>query len=268
MSARAALLEILAENLPPALVPAAAAQLKKLAAEEISGAGVPCGEIGSYGTCRRLVLFVQDVPLSARKELQEIFPRLLARLEFSRSMSWEPSGFRFPRPVRGLLALHGDRVVAFSLAGLKSGRVTEGHEAAGPRRITVSAAEKYFRSLEHAGVLADDALRRERLLGQLESSSRRMRLRVEQDEKVLQENLCLAEYPVCVVSGFSQEYLSLPPDRMDAVFRSLGFFSVVDSGGRRQPYFAGVRDGASKGQRNVEEGFRTALEERLAAARR
>lgn len=263
---RDALLEILVENLPPGWVAPAAERLKKLAAQELAAAGLACGAPEAYGTCRRLVLYLPGLPAgAAAKALASVFPRLVERLEFPSSMAWEPSGFRFARPIRGLLALHGERLVSFSLAGVKSGRVTEGQEAAGPRRVKVPSAERYFKALEHAAVLVKDAERLAALRGGLEAAAARMKLSVEMPGDLLLENLYLAERPVVVVSAFSQEFLALPPEQVRAALRELAFFPVSDGAGRLQPYFAGVRDGSSKGQRNAEEGFRAALESRLAA---
>jgi len=269
MTARDVLLEILAENLPARLLPGAAERLKKLATEEFAAAGLACGPMDAYATCRRLVLFARDLPAGpGAKALAGLFPRLLARLQFPGSMAWESSGFLFPRPIRGLVALHGEKLVPFALAGLKSGRDTDGHDAAGPRRLKVPSAERYFRTLEHACVLVKDGERLEALKSGLAAAARRMKLEIAPDGELLAENLYLAEYPVVVVGGFSHEYLALPPEALRSALKAALLFSVTDAAGRPQPYFAGVRDGASRGQRNVEEGFRAAAEAALASAAR
>jgi glycyl-tRNA synthetase beta chain len=263
---RDVLLEILAEPLPGACVAPAAEQLKRLAIEEFAAAGLPAGPAEAYGTCRRLVLYVPGVPAGpAAKALPRILTRVMHRLELPGAVAWEASGLRFPRPVCGLVALHGERLVQFTAAGLRSGRVTQGHEALGPRSLKLASAEKYFKTLEHASVLVREPERLEAMRGALAAASRRMKLQVEADEGTLLENLYLAEYPVPVVSGFSHEFLSLPPERLRAALRARLFFPVSDEAGRLQPYFAAFRDGISKGQRNVEEGFRAALEAGLAA---
>ena len=268
MTPRDALLELLADPLPAGCVRSAAEQLKRLAAEEFAGAGLACASLEAYGTCRRLVLYAAGVTGGQPvKALSDIFPRLLSRLEFPQARAWESSGFRFPRPVRGLLALHGDRLVAFSAGGLRSGRTTEGHEALGPRRLSLASAEKYFKTLEHASVLVRDSVRLEAMKAALDAASRRMKLGIEAHEETLGEILYCAEYPVPVISGFAQEFLALPPERLRAVLRSLLFFPVSNDDGRLQPYFAAFRDGISKGQRNVEDGFRAALESRLSSSK-
>lgn len=199
----------------------------------------------------------------ALKALAEIFPRLIARLQFPKNMVWEATRFRFARPIRGLLALYGDKPVAFAVAGVKSGRLTVGLSAKGSRPLKITAAEKYFKALEHANVLVKDAERLAALRKELAAVARRTKLVVDEDEELLLENLYLVEYPVCVVSGYSQEFLRLPGELVRLVLKKqLKFFTVSDAE-KLQPYFVGVRDGVSRGQRNVEEGFRNVLEARF-----
>ncbi len=211
-----------------------------------------------------LVFETRQPGRQASKALAEIFPRIISRLQFPKNMVWERTRFRFARPIRSLLALHGDKPVTFAVAGIKSGRVTVGLSAKGSRRLKIASAEKYFKTLEHANVLVKDSERLAILRKELAAVSKRMKLAVEADEDLLQENLYLVEYPVCVVSGYSQDFLKLPHELVHLVMKKqLKFFTVADSKGRLQPYFVGIRDGVSKGQRNVEEGFRNVLEARF-----
>lgn len=212
-----------------------------------------------------VLVFESRIPgRAAGKALAEIFPAVIARLQFPKTMVWEKTRFRFARPIRSVLALHGDKPVVFSVAGVKSGRVTAGLSAKGSRPLKIASAEKYFRTLEHAGVVVKDADRLSALRRELAAAAKRMKLAVEPDEELLAENLYLVEYPVCVVSSYSQDFLKLPPELVHLVMKKqLKFFTVADAKGRLQPYFVGVRDGVSRGQRNVEDGFRNVLEARF-----
>ncbi|KAF0125084.1 MAG: glycyl-tRNA synthetase beta chain [Elusimicrobia bacterium] len=212
-----------------------------------------------------VLVFESRIPgRAAGKALAELFPAVIARLQFPKNMVWEKTRFRFARPIRSLLALHGDKPVVFSVAGVKSGRVTAGLSAKGSRPLKITSAEKYFKALEHAGVMVKDADRLAALRRELAAVCKRTKLEVEVDEDLLAENLYLVEYPVCVVSSYSQDFLKLPPELVHLVMKKqLKFFTVSDAKGRLQPYFVGVRDGVSRGQRNVEEGFRNVLEARF-----
>ncbi|MBI4802361.1 MAG: glycine--tRNA ligase subunit beta [Elusimicrobia bacterium] len=200
----------------------------------------------------------------AAKLLAGIFPKIMAGLEFPKTMVWEETRVRFARPVRGLLALYGEKIVPFAFAGVKSGRLTAALSARGSRRLAVASAEKYFRALENANVLVKDEDRARTLEHELEQVSKRMKLEVQADPELLKENLYLVEYPVCVVGSYAQEFLKLPAELVHLVMKKqLKFFSVCDSQKRLQPYFIGIRDGVSRGQKNVEEGFKNVLEARF-----
>ena len=212
-----------------------------------------------------VLVFEEKIPgRSAVKALSEIFPKIISRLQFPKNMVWETERFRFARPIRGLLALYGDKPVAFRIAGVKSGRLTVGLSARGSRRLTVSSAEKYFKLLENINVIVKDDERLKMLRTEIERLSKRMNLEVEADEELLHENLYLVEYPVCVVGEYSQDFLKLPAELVHLVMKKqLKFFTVSDAKGRLEPHFVGIRDGVSKGQRNVEGGFKNVLEARF-----
>ena len=63
--------------------------------------------------------------VATRALLAELFPQWVARLEFPKTMVWEPTHFRFPRPIRWFTALYGSDLVLFTLAGVRSGRWTQ-----------------------------------------------------------------------------------------------------------------------------------------------
>src|SRR5204862_4489295 len=64
--------------------------------------------------------------VATRALLSELFPQWIAHLEFPKTMVWEPTKFRFPRPIRWFTALYGSDIVLFTLAGVRSGRNTSG----------------------------------------------------------------------------------------------------------------------------------------------
>ncbi|CAA0841426.1 Glycine--tRNA ligase 2-chloroplastic/mitochondrial [Striga hermonthica] len=57
--------------------------------------------------------------------LSDELPAVLGKISFPKSMRWN-SEVMFSRPVRWILALHGDVVVPFTFAGVMSGNVTHG----------------------------------------------------------------------------------------------------------------------------------------------
>ena len=321
------LLEIRIENIPARFITSAEEQLKKYAAEAAEEASLKYEKLETYGTYKRLVLFMRGVPrkteektqkflgpsakllkdasgnytkqaegfargkgttpdklevtddpkkgqvlcfvkkvpgIRSEEALAEIFPKIIARLQFPKTMVWEESRMRFARPIRGIAAMRGSKAITFSVAGIKAGKTTVGLNSLGSPKLAIENAEKYMDTLEKANVIVSDMRRREMLRSELSGIAERMNLQTDIDEDLLTENVYLTEYPVCVTANYSQEFLKLPRELVHLVMKKqLKFFTVSDKKGSLEAYFIGIRDGISKGQQNVEEGFRNVLEARF-----
>ncbi len=264
------ILEILAENLPARSIAPAEAALLSAAGAALKTAEFVLDGIETCGTYKRIVLHARGLSYHgnhggraassgpAARVLAGLLPGLISGLALP------GTGARSSGPVRRLLALYGDKVVPFSFAGSRSGRITEGLSAKGSRPLSVPSAEAYFRLLEGVNVLVRDSDRAKVLYREIEHACRRMKLEAESDPEALNELLYLTEHPVCVVGSYAEEFLRLPSELLcDVMRKRLRFLPLRDARGKLQPYFIGVRDGVSRGQRNVQEGFQTALSARL-----
>ena len=91
----------------------------------------PKGEYFSYN---------KQVPGRATIDiLSEALPNLITKIYFPKTMYWTGKGGpRFIRPIRWIVALLGDQVVPFELAGVRSGDVTSGHRILGKPQVRVT----------------------------------------------------------------------------------------------------------------------------------
>ena len=201
----------------------------------------------------------------AAKILAALLPKLIASLEFPKTLEWEPTRFRFGRPIRTLTALLGKSVVPFTLAGVRSGRSVFGLAAAGQKPIVLAEPCRYEAVLRDALVLADVDERRRALLKRLEQSAKAAGGALD-SEGLLEETVFMTEHPVPVTGGFKEGYLVLPQALLALVLKKqLKFFPLL-SGGKLLARFVGVRDGVSEGQAQVREGYERVLEARLSDA--
>lgn len=321
-----ALLEIRIENIPARFITSAKRQMEKIAIDNLNKMGIKYKSIQSFGTYKRLVLYINDIEAKTEektvtatgpsakllkdekgkytpqsfgfaksqkttpdklkvintpkgdflavekkmggeaswKKLAEVFPLIISKLQFPKNMVWEKERFRFARPIRSIIALHGEKLIPFKLAGIKSGRKTVGLSSNGSKEIIIKSAEKYFKTLENLNVIVEDEKRLLILNKEISSASKRMNLIPNIDSQLLEENLYLVEYPVGIVGGFSKDFLDLPIELVHLVMKKqLKFFTVASPKGALEPYFIGIRDGISKGQKNVREGFKNVLEARF-----
>ncbi len=203
------------------------------------------------------------------KILADIFPKIITGLEFPKNMVWEESGLRFARPIRTILALYGDKVVNFSVAGVKSGRETLPLSSFGMKGIKIKDVVSYADTLQNqkTPIFVEPSKRREVILKALETESKKLGYTVEQDDALVNETVNMTEHPVAAVGNFDLRFLALPKNLIVTVLRTqTRIFPVVNEKGEIQPHFIAFRDGLSVNQKEVVDGFRKVMSARLSDA--
>src|SRR5437016_8862483 len=94
-------------------------------------------KVGDYYQLRKAV-----PGRAVREILAETLPATILGIQWPKTMCWVggKTGPRFIRPIRWLVALLGDEVVSFEIAGVRSGSVTRGHRKLGSFGIPVNFA--------------------------------------------------------------------------------------------------------------------------------
>ncbi|MGI6647801.1 MAG: glycine--tRNA ligase subunit beta [Bacillota bacterium] len=200
--------------------------------------------------------------------LIEKLPELITSLSFPKPMRWGYGEMRFARPIHWLVALYGQEVVPFTLAGLTSGRITYGHRFLGQGAITLAEAEDYLPRLEENFVIADQEKRRSLIWQQIQELARQEGGRVEPDEELLEEVTHLLEYPTALCGCFADHYLELPEEVLITPMREhQRYFPVRNEAGQLLSKFITVRNGTADHLEIVREGNEKVLRARLADAR-
>jgi glycyl-tRNA synthetase beta chain len=140
------------------------------------------------------------------RPLAEVLPERLEQVvrgfAFSRTMRWDESGLRFPRPVRWICALVDAEPVDVEVA--PSGRVSYGHRFT-HGAVEIPSAGVYAETLREAEVEPDRAERFRRITEGLDG------LGAWSDPAgVLDEVVHLAEWPIVVEGRFDERFLQLP----------------------------------------------------------
>lgn len=193
--------------------------------------------------------------------LGEALATLIAKIYFPKTMYWTgKGGVRFIRPVRWLVALLGNDVVPFEVAGVKSGSITEGHRILGSGQIPVTIAS-YEQSLRENYVILSARERQSRIESALGSD-------VAKDEALLKTLVYLTEYPTPIRGSFSPDYLQLPREILVTVMRHhQRYFSVNDAKGSLAPAFVAVMNTAADPDGLVRHGNERVLKARFNDAR-
>jgi glycyl-tRNA synthetase beta chain len=208
--------------------------------------------------------------LPARKLLATLFPDWIRRLEFPKSMVWEPSHFRFPRPIRWLAAVYGGDAVPVSVAGVRAGKWTYGLPLHGERKIALAQPGKYVALLKNQCVLVEPEARQEAIRKLAEQAVKRVHGHVIMPPRLLEQVANLVEHPVAILGGFDAAYLNLPAEVLiTCLEHHQKFFPVAASATGRKllAQFVGIRNGMSVHQEVVREGYERVLAARLSDAR-
>jgi glycyl-tRNA synthetase beta chain len=186
----------------------------------IKGPPISLREKAAEGFAKRHGVSVDDLEerdgflgvVSQGKPLSEALPgkldAIVRGLRFGKTMRWNDSGLRFPRPVRWTCA----RLDAEPLEG--HGTTTQGHRFT-HREVEVPSAEAYIETLRSAGV-EPDPVERQRLvaegldaLGEWRDPLRKLR-----------EVIHLVEQPLVLEGSFDERFLSLPAAVIETAMQS------------------------------------------------
>jgi glycyl-tRNA synthetase beta chain len=168
--------------------------------------------------------------------LSEELPKLILGIPFPKSMYWTAkSGPRFIRPIRWIVALLGNEVVPFEIAGVKSGNLTSGHRILGAEQIPVTI-DNYVEKLRQNFVLSTAERRR-----RIENAIAELGLPVKPDADLLTTLVHLTEYPTVIQGSFDPVFLRLPTEVLVTVMRHhQKYFAVEDADGNLAPRFVAV----------------------------
>ena len=241
--------------------------------------GVGVGTLETRETSKGVYLCAvkREKGLPAAKVFTEHLPGLLQQLTFPKTMRWNASGVRYPRPIRWLVALVGARALSFEFAGVRSGGRSWGHRflsggktGRASKGIGIRRPEMYETALARAGVVVDPVRRREVLAGQLKQLARSVSGRVYQanHEALLDQAVFSLECPNILGGTFDETYLALPPEVLITSMKEhQGFFSVVNWKGELLPRFFAPTNMNVKNMELITVGNERVLAARLADAR-
>jgi glycyl-tRNA synthetase beta chain len=172
--------------------------------------------------------------------MSETLSPLIQSLSFPKTMHWNASGVRYPRPIRWLIALLGKTTIHIEVAGVESGNRTWGHRfLSGKKPFTIAAQgievkrpEVYEATLERAGVVADPLRRWATMHSQIHTLAKAVKGHAHpaHHDELLEQAVFSVECPNLVCGAFDKKYLELPPEVLITSMKEhQGFFSVVNS---------------------------------------
>ena len=199
--------------------------------------------------------------------IADVLPRVIAGLSFPKTMRWAAGEHPFVRPVRGLLALYGGRVVPMELFGVPSGTTTTGHRILSEGALAVSGPEDYLLKLRAARVEPDGEARRIAILEAARRMAREVGGSIESDADLVSTLADLVEWPGAVRGAFSPEFLELPEEITTTAMRTHQKYLPVRGPSGLLPHFVAVMDNDEDRRGLIAKGTEWVLNARLADAR-
>jgi glycyl-tRNA synthetase beta chain len=144
----------------------------------------------------------------------------LDRLPIAKRMRWGSGTAEFVRPVHWVVMLFGADVVPATILGVPAGNCTRGHRFMAPKELKLSTPASYAKRLESAGkVLADFAVRRERIREGVHALAREQGVEAIVSDALLDEVTALVEWPVPLAGRFEERFLALPAEVLIATLQ-------------------------------------------------
>ncbi|XP_022973888.1 glycine--tRNA ligase, chloroplastic/mitochondrial 2 isoform X1 [Cucurbita maxima] len=173
----------------------------------------------------------------------ENLPAIIAKISFPKSMRWN-SQVVFSRPIRWILALHGDVVVPFSYAGVLSGNTSYGLRNTSTAIVKVDSAESFMEAMKDAKIILEVEDRKRKILDQSSILAQSVQGKTVINEALLDEVVNLVEKPVSILGKFNDSFLELPEDLLTMVMQKhQKYFSLRNANGKLMPYFIAVANG-------------------------
>ena len=206
--------------------------------------------------------------------LAEAVPAVIRGFPWPKSMRWgeasvSTESLRWVRPLQGIVALFGDDIVPFDVAGVQSGAATVGHRFHHPGTITIGSVHDYVEKLRACHVIVDGAERRTSIAVGAKLAAQKAGLSLVEDEGLLFENAGLTEWPMPLLGRFDEAFLDVPPEVIQLTARvNQKYFVCRDGAGKLANAFVCVAniDPLDGGERIVE-GNQKVLAARLSDAR-
>jgi glycyl-tRNA synthetase beta chain len=211
---------------------------------------------------------------AAADVLAEAVPAIVRAFPWPKSMRWgddsaRAESLRWVRPLQGIVALLGEDIVDFEIAGIRSGAATVGHRFHHPGIITIGSAADYVEKLRACHVVLNPAERRRIIADGAAAAAREVGLELVEDEGLLIENAGLTEWPVPLLGRFDPAFLDVPREVIQLTMRTnQKYFALTDAAGSLAPNFVCVANiEASDGGAAIVAGNERVLSARLSDAK-
>ncbi|MDR7229830.1 glycyl-tRNA synthetase beta chain [Caulobacter sp. BE264] len=215
--------------------------------------------------------FIEKKGRPTAEIIAEMVEAIVRSFPWPKSMIWGTKKLRWVRPLKRILCVLDREVVPFSIEGIESGDVTEGHRFMGEAKPFVAKDfDEYVAGLEKHFVVLDVEERKQRILEGCKTLCFARHLELVEDQGLLEEVAGLAEWPTPVLGDMDPAFLSLPPEVIRTSMRTHQKYFAVRKAGEEglAPHFITIANiQAADGGAVIAAGNAKVLSSRLSDAR-
>lgn len=215
--------------------------------------------------------FIEKKGRPTAEIVAEMVEAIVRGFPWPKSMIWGYKKLRWVRPLKRILCVLDREVVPFSIEGVESGDVTEGHRFMGEAKPFVAKDfDEYVAGLEKHFVVLDVEERKARILEGCKTLCFARHLELVEDQGLLDEVAGLAEWPTPVLGDMDPSFLDLPPEVIRTSMRTHQKYFAVKKPGEPglAPHFITIANiEAADGGKVIAAGNAKVLSARLSDAR-
>ena len=141
--------------------------------------------------------------------LQENVEKIVLKMQGPYFMRWADLDVKFQRPIRWVVSLLNNEELKLKIADVESSRYSRGHRFKSDN-VEIKNPDSYEQTLFDNNVIVDSKKRKERIVESAKAEAEKIGADVYFDDDLLEEVTNICEWPVPVICGFDEKYLSIP----------------------------------------------------------
>ncbi|MES3039752.1 MAG: glycine--tRNA ligase subunit beta [Pseudomonadota bacterium] len=227
--------------------------------------GIDIADVDRSGEKLRYVREVKGD--SAVALMPGIIDLALKNLPIAKRMRWGASRVEFVRPMHWVVMLYGSDIVPARLLDIASGRTSHGHRFHHPQAVTIATAGDYLQAMRSAHVIADFAIRREKIRTAVTALATKEGGSALMPEALLDEVTALVEWPAPLVCSFEERFLAVPQEALISTMQdNQKYFCLIDAAGQLMARFITVANIESSAPEKIVAGNEKVVRPRLTDA--
>ena len=141
--------------------------------------------------------------------LQENIEKIVLKMQGPYFMRWADLDVKFQRPIRWVVSLLNHNELKIKIADVESSRFSRGHRFKSDK-VEIKNPDSYEQALLDNNVVVDFNKRKNLIVESAKKEAQKIGAEVYFDEDLLEEVTNICEWPVPVICGFDEKYLSIP----------------------------------------------------------